>query len=60
VASAGLWELLVLRHGAREAAWVLARIVGAIVEHGEAEVAEALSRALSRQRCDLLTHPLRA
>jgi transposase len=49
-----LWELLVGCHGEREAARVLARIVGAMVEHGEAEVTEALSRALSRQRCDLL------
>ncbi len=49
-----LWELLKARHGAREAARVLARIVGAIVEHGEAEVAEALSRAMAQQRCDLL------
>jgi transposase len=53
-----LWELLVLCHGDREAARVLARIVGAIVEHGEAEVSEALSRALSRQRCDLLALPV--
>ena len=45
-------------HGDREAARVLARIVGAIVEHGEAEVTEALSRALSRQRCDLLELPI--
>jgi hypothetical protein len=49
-----LWELLEARHGAREAARVLARIVGAIDEHGEAEVAEALSRAMAQQRCDLL------
>jgi hypothetical protein len=48
----------VLCHGEREAARVLARIVGAIVEHGEAEVSEALSRALSRQRCDLLALPV--
>jgi hypothetical protein len=53
-----LWELLVVCHGDREAARVLARIVGAIVEHGEAEVTEALSRALSRQRCDLLELPV--
>ena len=53
-----LWELLVGCHGEREAARVLARLVGAIVEHGEAEVSEALSRALSRQRCDLLALPV--
>jgi hypothetical protein len=33
---------------------VLARIIGAIVDHGEAEVAGALWRALEQQRCDLL------
>jgi transposase len=49
-----LWELLVGSHGEREAGRVLARIVGAIVEHGEAEVTVALGRALSRERCDLL------
>ena len=49
-----LWELLVSCHGDREAARVLARIVGAIVDHGEAEVTAALSRAVTRERCDLL------
>lgn len=49
-----LWELLVTRHGAAEAARVLSRIVGAIVDRGEAEVAAALSRAMAEQRCDLL------
>lgn len=49
-----LWELLESRHGARDAARVLTQIVGAIVDHGEAEVAAALSRALSQERCDLL------
>jgi hypothetical protein len=49
-----LWELLVTRHGATEASRVLSRIVGAIVDRGEAEVAQALSRAMAQQRCDLL------
>jgi transposase len=49
-----LWELLESRHGARDAARVLTQIVGAIVDHGEAEVAAALSRAMSQERCDLL------
>lgn len=49
-----LWELLQTRHGAVEAARVLSRIVGAIVERGEEQVTSALSRALARQRCDLL------
>lgn len=49
-----LWGLLVSCHGDREAARVLARIVGAIVDHGEADVSAALSRALTRESCDLL------
>lgn len=49
-----LWEVLVGRHGAAEAARVLSRIVGAIVDRGEVEVAAALSRAMAQQRCDLL------
>lgn len=49
-----LWELLVKRHGALEAARLLSRIVGAIVDHGEAEVAAALSAAMAQQRLDLL------
>jgi hypothetical protein len=49
-----LWELLVARHGAAEAARVLSRIVGAIVECGEQQVAAALAQAMAKQRCDLL------
>jgi transposase len=49
-----LWEVLVGRHGAMEAARLLSRIVGAIVDCGEEQVTAALSRALSQQRCDLL------
>jgi transposase len=49
-----LWELLLGRHGAAEAARVLARIIGVIVERGEAEVAAALSRTMAQQRWDLL------
>lgn len=52
-----LWELLVARHGAAEGARVLARIVGVIVDRGEAEVAAALARAMAHQRCDLLDLP---
>lgn len=53
-----LWELLVSCHGDREAARVLTRIVGAIVEHGEAEVTAALSLAVTKERCDLLALPV--
>jgi hypothetical protein len=49
---------LVSCHGEREAARVLARIVGAIVDHGEADVSAALSRALTRESCDLLELPV--
>ena len=50
-----LWEMLVKRYGAKEASRVLARIVGALVDHGEEPVAEALEAALENGRCDLLS-----
>ena len=50
-----LWEMLTERYGAREASRVLARILGALVDHGEEPVAEALEAALSCGRCDLLS-----
>jgi len=49
-----LWQLLVGRHGTAEAARLLSRIVGAIVDRGEAQVAAVLSRALAQQSFDLL------
>lgn len=50
-----LWSLLVGRYGSREAARVLSRVVGAIVDHGAEPVAEALEDALDAGRCDLLS-----
>jgi transposase len=50
-----LWEMLVERYGAKEASRVLTRILGALVDHGEAAVADALEAALSNGRCDLLS-----
>jgi transposase len=50
-----LWQMLVERYGAKEASKVLARILGALVDHGEGAVAEALKSALSNGRCDLLS-----
>jgi hypothetical protein len=50
-----LWEMLVERYGAKEASRVLARILGALVDHGEEAVADALKSALSNGRCDLLS-----
>jgi transposase len=50
-----LWEMLTKRYGAKEASKVLTRILGALVDHGEEPVAEALEAALSCGRCDLLS-----
>ncbi|MCA1604211.1 MAG: IS21 family transposase [Acidobacteria bacterium] len=49
-----LWQLLCQTHGEREAARVLSRILGAIVDHGEAAVSTALRCALAEGRIDLL------
>jgi transposase len=49
-----LWQLLGERYGALEGARVLARIVGAVADHGPEPVAEALEQALTAGRCDLL------
>ena len=50
-----LWQMLVERYGAKEASRVLTRILGALVDHGDAAVADALEAALSNGRCDLLS-----
>ncbi len=49
-----LWSLLVGRYGSREAARVLSRVLGAMVDHGSQTVAEALEAAMEAGRCDLL------
>jgi transposase len=49
-----LWAMLDERYGEKEASRVLSRILGAIVDHGEEPVADALQEALSRGRFDLL------
>jgi transposase len=49
-----LWTLLVGRYSAREAARVLSRVLGAVVDHGSETVGEALEAALDAGRCDLL------
>jgi hypothetical protein len=54
-----LWSLLVGRHGEREASRILARIVGAIVDHGEAAVAGALRQVIDSvngERPDLVEY----
>ncbi len=50
-----LWGMLVERYGTQEASRVLTRILGALVDHGEEAVADALEAALSNGRCDLLS-----
>jgi hypothetical protein len=49
-----LWAMLTERYGEKEAARVLSRILGAIVDRGEESVAGALEAALWRGRFDLL------
>ena len=50
-----LWSLLVQAHGPQEAARVLARFVGAVHEHGEEPVREAIVAAMQAGRTDLLS-----
>lgn len=50
-----LWELLVKAHGGQEAARVLARFVGAVHEHGEEPVRQAILAAMQAGRIDLLS-----
>lgn len=50
-----LWRMLVDTHGPREAGRVFARVIGAVVEHGEEVVAKAIGTALASNRSDLLT-----
>jgi len=49
-----LWALLESRYGSKEAARVLSRVLGAIVDHGSPAVAGALESAFRAGRCDLL------
>jgi len=49
-----LWSLLESRYGPQEAARVLSKVLGAIVDHGSQAVAEALEAAFQAGRCDLL------
>ena len=46
----GLWELLRGAHGELEAARVLARLLGAVCEHGEERVRLALEAAIAQRR----------
>lgn len=49
-----LWQLLVDTHGEREAARVLARVLAAVVKHGEAHVRGELEAALAEGATNLL------
>lgn len=49
-----LWEMLSSVYGGREAGRVLSRILGAVLEHGEEEVKEALRKSLAVGKIDLL------
>ena len=49
-----LWALLERTHGAQKGARVLAGVLGAIHDHGEDVVTQALSTALGQGRMDLL------
>jgi transposase len=49
-----MWALLERTHGPQKGARVLAGVLGAIHDHGEAVVTQALSIALSQGRTDLL------
>jgi transposase len=49
-----LWSLLEGRYGGYEAARILARVLGAVIDHGSQAVGEALEVALQAGRCDLL------
>ena len=48
----GLWGLLCGTHGELEAARVLARLLGAVCEHGEDRVRLALEAAINRHRSE--------
>jgi hypothetical protein len=49
-----VWQLLGAAHGEREAARVLARLLGAVCAHGEEQVSRALAAAVNERRVDLL------
>lgn len=49
-----LWRLLVDVHGPADAARVFARVLGAVVEHGEAAVRASVGAALAQDRIDLV------
>jgi Mu transposase, C-terminal domain len=55
----GLWGLLCGTHGELEAARVVARLLGAVCEHGEDRVRLALEAAINRHRIEASVLPAR-
>src|SRR5499427_1321594 len=53
-----LWDMLAQTHGEREAARVVAKLVAAIVAHGEGAVTTTLTQGMQREEADL--HPVHA
>jgi len=53
----GLWQLLSRAHGELEAARVVARLLGAVCEHGEDRVRLALEAAINQQRREVAELP---
>ncbi len=49
-----LWQLLADTHGERDAARVMAKLLGAVEEHGEERVRPVLEAALAGKRLGLL------
>jgi hypothetical protein len=49
-----LWQLLAATHGQLEAARILAKLLGALEEHGEERLRPVLEAALAHQRAGLL------
>ena len=49
-----LWKVLATTHGEREGARVLAKILAAVLDHGEQAVRQAIDQALASGRQDLL------
>jgi transposase len=54
---AKLWRLLVDRHGPADAARSFARILGAVCEHGEEQVGQAISQAIEAGRTEWIPLP---
>jgi transposase len=54
---AELWRLLVDRHGPADASRAFARILGAVCDHGEDLVAQAIAKAIEAGRTELIQLP---